>query len=128
MSLWNFLGGFAIFNAVCDLFSSKPRQTYVPTRQSFTDFRDDFTSDYHDDVFADKDCRHDLDALRDRVDNLELRLAETNPLSVQYDEIQERIDELQDRIDYLDEIEDIKEELEDLRDELDDLELDRDDW
>lgn len=102
MSFWNFLGGFALFNAVCDMFSSKPKRTYAPTQQHYHDYG-------HEDYLALGRDESGIDALKDRVD-----------------ELQGRIDELQDRIDSLEEWEDIQDELDDLRDELDDLDFDRD--
>lgn len=119
MSFWNFLGGFALFNAICDLFSSKPKQTYVPPQPPYHDYG------YEDSFSSDIDSP-DIDALQDRVDELEMQLADTDVMSDRYDELSDRIDEIQERIDSLDELEDIQDELDDLRDELDDLELERD--
>ena len=35
MSFWNFLGEFAMFNMICNLFSGKPKpRTVVPTNPS----------------------------------------------------------------------------------------------
>lgn len=118
MGLWNFLGGFFLFNAVCDMFSSKPKRTYAPP-QHYYDCD-------HEDYLASGVDEPDVDALQERVDELQLRLDDTDVMSDHYDELQDRIDELQDRIDCLEEWEDIQDELDDLRDELDDLEFERD--
>ena len=119
MSFWNFLGGFALFNAVCDMFSSKPKRTYVPPQQLYLDYG-------HEDYLDLGMDESNIDALQNRVDELQLRLDDTDVMSDHYDELQDRIDELQDRVDCLEEWEDIQDELYDLRDELDDLEFDRD--
>ena len=119
MSFWNFLSGFAIFNAVCDMFSSKPKRTYAPSQQLYYDYD-------HEDCLELGSDESDIDVLQNRVDELQLRLDDTDVMSDHYDELQDRIDELQDRIDCLEEWEDIQDELDDLRDELDDLEFDRD--
>lgn len=95
MNFWNFLGGFALFNMVCDMFSSKPRMTYDTPQHRFHDY------DYEDYLGTDTDIMSD-----------------------RYDDLQDRIDELQDRIDCMEEWEDIQDELDDLQDELDDLEFD----
>lgn len=111
MGLWNFLGGFFLFNAVCDMFSSKPKRAY------------DHPQHYHDcdheDYLVSGVDEPDVDALQERVDELQLRLDDTDVMSDHYYELQDRIDEFQDRIDCL-------EEWEDIQDELDDLEFDRD--
>ncbi|MCM1142342.1 MAG: hypothetical protein NC453_27540, partial [Muribaculum sp.] len=118
MGFWNFIGGFALFNAVCDMFSGKPKRNYAPPQQQH----------YHDydyeDYLAHGDDGADIDDLQEKVDELQLRLDDADVMSDRYDEIQDRIDELQDRIDTLEEMDDLRDELEDLQDELDDLELD----
>ncbi|MCM1140617.1 MAG: hypothetical protein NC453_18760 [Muribaculum sp.] len=119
MSFWNFLGGFALFNAVCDMFSSKPKRTYVSPQQHYHDYD-------HEDYMALGADGSDIDELQNKVDEMQIRLAETDVMSDRYDELQDRIDELQDRIDCLEEMDDIRDELDDLQDELDDLELNRD--
>lgn len=127
MSLWNFLGGFALFNMICDMFSSKSKQTYMPPQPDYHDY------DYDDSFSSDIDGT-DIDALQDRVDELEIQLAGTDAMSDRYDELSDRIDELQERIDCLEEWEDIHDDLDDLQDELDDIEFnsnlydDQDDW
>lgn len=70
MSFWSFLGGFALFNAVCDMFSSKPKQTCVPPQPRYDDYgyEDSFSSDIDN---------SDIDALQNRVDELEMQLADT---------------------------------------------------
>lgn len=119
MSFWNFLGGFALFSVVCDIFSSKPKQAYNPAQQYYPDYD-------HEDYRVSGVDESDIDALQERVDELQLRLDGTDVMSDYCDELQDRIDELQDRIDCLEEWEDIQDELDDLRDELDDLEFERD--
>lgn len=40
MSFWNFLGGFALFNMICDWFSGKPKshhQSYPPAHYDARD-------------------------------------------------------------------------------------------
>lgn len=39
MSFWNFLGGFALFNMICDWFSGKPKSQH----QSYTLLHDHFS-------------------------------------------------------------------------------------
>lgn len=119
MSFWNFLDGFALFNAVCDMFSSKPKRTYAPSQQPYHGYD-------HVDYLGLCADESDIDSLQNRVDELQLLLDDTDEMSDHYDEQQDRIDELQDRIDCLEEWEDMQDELDDLRDELDDLEFDRD--
>lgn len=127
MSLFNFLGEFALVNAVCDLFNavrdlfaSKPKQpVYMPPQRHYVDL------DYVDYPSV-KTSSSDAAALQSRIDELELLLAETDVMSDSYDEIQDRIDALQERIDCIEEIEDIKDELDYLHNELSDLELERD--
>lgn len=99
MGLWNFLGSFALFNALCDLFSRKPKRYYTPAQRSYRDY------DYEDYSSSNND---------DAVDTSGI------------DDLKDRFDEFQDRIDCLEEWEDLQDELGDLRDELDDLEFDCD--
>lgn len=123
MSFWNFIGGFAIFNAICDLFSSRPKQTNISAKSyDINDYHNDYLSVYDSESIESMDA----DELQDYIDDLQLRQAETDVLSDRWDELQDRIDELQERIDLLDDIDDLREKLDDLEDELDDLELDRD--
>ena len=120
MGFWNFIGGFVLFNAVCEMFSSKPKRSYAPpTQQHYHDYD-------HEDYLTDETGTYDIDELQERVNELELQLSETDATSERWDELQDRIDQLQDRIDNLEEWDDIHDELDDLRDELDDLEFDRD--
>lgn len=57
MSLWSFLGGFALFNAICDLFSSKKHQhnsfgNYTAdSNRDNHDYRDYHDDDYDDHIF-----------------------------------------------------------------------------
>lgn len=55
MSFWNFFGGFAVFNAFCNLFFGKPNHDYTPSRQYYHDYEE---SDRYDE-------------LQDRIDSLE---------------------------------------------------------
>lgn len=84
MSFWNFIGGFALFNAVCDLFSGKPKRTCVEPKQHFHDYD---SGDY-------LDLSSDFDRLQNRINELEERLAETDVMSERYDELRDQIDEL----------------------------------
>lgn len=101
MSFWNFLGGFAIFNFFCDLFSRKPK--------------DNYTNYAYDSRYRDYDSG-DVSGLRSRIDDIEARISEieTNlPLSSgeDYADLRDELDEL----DYdLDELNDELDELEDL--------------
>ncbi len=38
MSFWNFLGEFAVFNMICNLFSGKPKSHYVSPYQPQQDY------------------------------------------------------------------------------------------
>ena len=54
MSLWSFLGGFALFNAICDLFSSKKnRHDSIDNYPADSSHRDHGYRDYHDDDYDD---------------------------------------------------------------------------
>lgn len=97
MSFWSFLGEFAVFNAICDLFSSKPGHNTPSAGQSGTyDYHDDYQNDFNERV----------DELQDRLDDLENRLDNCDIISGRYDEIQYEIDVIQDRLDELDDYND----------------------
>lgn len=86
MSLWNFLGGFALFNLVCDWLSSPPKAKTMLHKQ--------------DEDFYDPANRYDrLNDLEDRLDELESQLDDCDIYSDQYDSIQDEIDRIQDCID-----------------------------
>ena len=154
MSFWDFLGGFALFNMICDWFSGKPKsqhQSYPPMHDHVHDAEyvtrieelqreiehskakiaeyqqiiDDESTYGIDDA--------DADELQERIDTLEEQLESCDVMSDRYDRIQDEIDRLQDRLDDIedrqDTYNDLQDELDDLYDDLDDLEEDReDDW
>ena len=100
MGFWNLIGGFALFNTVCDMLSSKPQQPRVPPPRPH--HRRDGDADTIDDS--------DIDALQDRIDALEDQLDNCDMMSDRYDEIQDHIDELQDRLDKLELMRDLYED------------------
>ena len=121
MSIWNFLSGFSVFNAVCDMFSNK-RKPALPTPEPYYRQRDyEYYPEYKTDIASDSD----IEDLQDRIDELENILADCDIMSGHYDDIQDRIDELQARLDkmetnrdlYMDNLDD----LDFLQDELDEL-------
>lgn len=121
MSLWSFLGGFFVFNAVCDMFSSK-RKPVIPEPEPYYRRRD--YADYPEcDIDGVTDT--DIDVLQEHIYELEDRLDDCDVMSDRYDEIQDRIDMLQDRLDEMEDRRDsyecYQEDLEDLSDELDDI-------
>lgn len=154
MSLWNFLGGFAAFNLICDLFSSKPAplppepEPYFRLRRCFEDTVT---------PAAGADCAPDTDTLHQDIDELEEEL-ESHYISTggscspqdRIEELQDRIDELQDSLDGLedeldghdilsdrywdtqDRIDELRDKIDELQDSLDDMEdaqlLDGTDW
>ena len=126
MSFLNFLGGFAVFNVVCDMFSGKRKQVSPESEPYYS--RHDW-GDYPECEFGGASDT-DIDDLQGRIDELEDRLADFDRMSDRYDEIQDRIDELHDQLDDLEDqrslYEDYQDEIEELRDELVDLEFERD--
>lgn len=124
MSFWNFLGGFALFDAFCDMFSSKPSR---PARLPGLDAggRDYACVDCEPDfgMYDFDEC--DVDSLQERIDELEDCLADCDVMSDRYDELQERIDSLRDRLDemeeHMDMYDELSDEYDDLCDELDDM-------
>lgn len=95
MSFWKFIGEFALFNMVWNLFSGNNRSSQPSV--SHSGYRNPY--DYADDVAADIDT----DGLQDRINELETRLLDCDFDSDNYDDLQDEIDSLQDQ---LDEIED----------------------
>ncbi|MCM1138405.1 MAG: hypothetical protein NC453_07530 [Muribaculum sp.] len=120
MSFWNFIGGFALFNTICDWFSSRPKKSVLDYQSK----RETTDQSHHELRPRINHNNYNLDDLQERIDELENRLYDVDIMSDRYDEIQDKIDELQERIDYLEEMEDLQDELDDLSDELDDLEID----
>lgn len=147
MSFWNFIGEFALFNTIWNMFSGKPKHSAQPVHPIHTYTPDaDYQSRieelnqeirdskkriaeyqriiddnrYTDPDFNDIDEIDDIDDLQDRIDELEDQLADCDITSERYDRLQDRIDTLQDRLD----------ELEDKQDQYDDLKdyRDSDDW
>lgn len=119
MSIWSFLGGFAVFNMICDLFSGKskrnqprfyePQNNYIPNPE-----------------YAAR-----LAELNREIEESEKRLAEYRKVingSYSADGLDDYdLDELQRQIDDLD---DLNDQLDDINDELDDIidYGDDDDW
>jgi hypothetical protein len=152
MSFWNYLGGFALFNMICDWFSGKPKSHH----QSYTLLHDHVSDAEYETRIEElqREIEHskakiaeyqriidsestygiddaDVDELQERIDVLEEQLDSCDVMSDRYDRIQDEIDRLQDRLDDIenrqDTYNDLQDELDDLYDDLDDLEEDRDD-
>ncbi len=124
MSFCNFIGGFVLFNMVCNWFSGKPRvsaplnvqsrdleyenrlaqlnREVEASRRKIAEYDRMIERDLYADV---ADC--DVDELQTRIDELESRLDNCDVMSEHYDYIQEEIDMLQDRLDELEELEDL---------------------
>jgi len=125
MSFWNFLCGFALFNAVCDIFSGKSKQTYKSSHQYNLDYDQDGYFECNVDDIDDSD----IDDLQARIDELEGRLADCDIMSDRYDELQDRIDELQERLDDIEDaqyMDDVQDEFDSIRYDLDDMDLELD--
>lgn len=106
MSIFNFLGGFALFNMFCDWFSGKPNRSSNSTCDIYDPGR------YRDDY--------------DRIEELEQDISEAENHLDRYKEFGDT--DAYDPDDLRDELDDLREELDDLRDELDDLRDDMDDF
>lgn len=154
MSFWNFLGEFALFNMICNLFSGKPRsqhQSYPPLHDHIHDTEYETRieelqreidhskmkiAEYQRIIDSERTYGidgADVDALQDRIDKLEEQLDSCDVMSDRYDQIQDEIDQLQDQLDdredRQDMYEDMQDELDDLYDDFEDLEIDcDDDW
>lgn len=103
MSFWSFLGGFAIFNAICDAFSSRSgsRPCNNAAGGSYDDpYQYDADTDYLD-YDDEEDIRARIDDLRARIDDIEDA-------------------SMYDHYDYGDELDDLRDELDELEDELED--------
>lgn len=152
MSFWNFLGGFALFNMICDWFSGKPKSQHQSFPPAHYDDRD---AEYETRIeklqreiehskakiaeyqqIVDSESTYgiddaDADELQERIDTLEEQLDSCDVMSDRYDRIQDEIDRLQCRLDDMEDrqdmYDDLQDELDDLYDDLDDLEEDRDD-
>ncbi len=139
MSFWNFLGGFALFNMICDWFSGKPKskhrsypllhdnahdgeyETRIEELQREIELSKAKIAEYQrivdsENTYGIDDA--DADELQERIDTLEEQLDNCDVMSDHYDRIQDEIDRLQNR---LDDIEDRQDTYDDLQDELDDL-------
>ena len=121
MSLWNFLGEFAVFNMICNLFSDRskscrtssyqPHYEYIPDPEctariaeleqeiSESEKRPEEYQKIIDSYSVANldDC--DVDDLQDRVDELESQLDDCDAMTDRYDRIQDELDMLQDRLD-----------------------------
>lgn len=94
MSLWSFIGGFAIFNTVCDLFSSKPKQTYIEPKQPYDYY------DIDDELMGREDLEDELSDLRDEIEDLRDQLDDLQQ------EYQDLLDDLEDEDLLIDDLED----------------------
>lgn len=116
MSLWNFLGEFALFNMICDLFSGKPKPPYG---------LDDFTS-------STLDTNSSIAEIQRRIDELEAMRDSTGVTSGYYLEILEAIDATRELLECKVELEKLQKELDDLRNGFDEYDCDiyddDDDW
>ena len=108
MSFWNFLGEFAIFNMICNLFSRKSKSSTIGTYQP------------HYIINSQYEAR--IQELEDEIKESEKRIAECQKIvdNSQPTDIKDYdIDELQDRIDELeDQLESTGQKLADKRDKL----------
>lgn len=116
MSFWNFLGEFALFNMICNLFSGKPKSQHQSYPLLYDQIHD---TEYETRIeelqriidseraYVNDDADADADALQDRIDKLE-----------------DQLDDIEDRQDIYEELQD---ELHDLQDEMDVIKIDRDD-
>lgn len=142
MSLWNFLGEFAVFNMIRNLFSKKRRPGPPPDQQKwgYSRYADSETriAELNHEI---KDARmhiaeyqgmidgnharsidnYDMDELQDRIDELESQLDDFDIMSDRYDELQDEIDRLHDCLDELEDAQDLYDDIHDDIDELDDL-------
>lgn len=132
MSFWNFLGEFAVFNMICNLFSGKPKpphvspyqpqQDYTPnpelearieeleqeikeSEKRLAEYQRIIDSSHSTDL---DDC--DIDELQDRIDELESQLDDCDVESGSYDRIQNEIDRLQDRLDIIEYQQDLQDD------------------
>lgn len=153
MTFWSFLGEFAVFNMICDLFSGKSRHQYQQPAVNQYDYTHDADYESRMEELNQKisdaenrilECQAILDnsrlgdtdgyvgEIQDRIDELESKLDDCDIMSDRYDRIQEEIDMLQDRLDDIEDKEDmyddLNDELDDLYDDLDDLELELDEF
>lgn len=152
MSFWNLLGEFALFNMICNLFSTKPKsqhqsyqlfddhihdteyETRIEELQREIDHSKMKIAEYQrviDSEIAYGIDDADVDALQDRIDELEEQLDSYDVMSDRYDRIQDEIDRLQDQLDDIEDRQDMYDDLQDdldyLEDELDDLQDELDD-
>ncbi|WP_302132653.1 hypothetical protein, partial [uncultured Muribaculum sp.] len=98
MSFWNFLGEFAIFNMICNLFSRKSKSSTIGTYQP------------HYIINSQYEAR--IQELENEIKESEKRIAEcqkivdnsqpTDLKDYDIDELQDRIDELEDQLDNCD--------------------------
>ncbi len=95
MGVLNFIGDFALYNALCNLFSRKRKPIAAKPAPYY---RHRAIDDRQQCDFDRSGCS-EIDSLQDRIDALERRLDDCDVLSDDYDDVQDRIDELYDRID-----------------------------
>lgn len=67
MRFWSFLGGFAIFNTICDILSGSPKKNPVTPKRHTYDYEHENYLDYG----AGEIDHSEIDELRDRIDYLE---------------------------------------------------------
>lgn len=149
MSLWNFLGEFAVFNMICNMFSGKSKSHYMGSPYS-PQYRPDpeyaarieeleqeiseskkRIAEYQKIIDSSPSYgwnEYNADRLQDRIDELESMLNNCDVMSDHYDRIQDEIDLLQDRLDDMEDLEDIEDEPDNLNDYLYDPDFSHDDW
>lgn len=90
MSFWKFLGEFAVFSLVCDLFSkgSKPHPTSTPIPYQYDPERE---TEYEERITD----------LQEQIEDLKCRLDDFDPNYDDYDELQDELECLQDDLDDL---------------------------
>lgn len=101
MSFWNFMGGFALFSLICDIFSGKSGQPdgsmpYLSRSLG----REDYSG--YDSA--------DTDELWARMDDLQSRLDDCGDCDI--DDMQDELDDIRDELDELDEL-DLERDLDD---------------
>lgn len=89
MSLFNFLGEFALFNMVCDWLFGKPKDSIHATT----------CQDYQSEDINVLDDR--LDDLQEHLDELQAKLDSCDIYDERYDDLQDELDTIQDELDEL---------------------------
>lgn len=120
MSIWSFLGEFALIDAICKLFSGSGKRgraaaSYVtPQLPPASDAR---VEEYYRRRIAEIEERYgEMVRLQQLIDDLELQLVDMDVEEDLYDEIEDEIDRLQERVDTLEEIELLEDELDEIGD------------